>query len=231
MEQDVSPAVVTDSGRQLCDQVTKEVYAASDKSHIASEDAWPPTAEKYDLRWNLGSGNRIVGGLPETYNGHPVVDGPHQYVIKIALSTSTPPGELMPNYIEAIIWEQAVDEELAHLFAPVIAHGSEYRWIVMEEVDVLGKDFWNEHGPVPYHDTWKEFVQQYREFKDGLSEVPGEYGGEAGVDHSDSVVAVDYEHFLGSEWAGMYDSEKMRCITLDDIYCRNQSDDKAASGH
>jgi hypothetical protein len=217
MTQDTFTAVVTEAGRQLCDQVTKELFAASNKPHVASADAWPPTAETYGFRWDLSSGNRMVGGLPERYNDQPVVDGPHQYVIKIAESTSTPPGQLMSNYVETIIWEQAVDEELAHLFAPVIAHGSEYRWIVMEEVEVLGKDFWNEHGPVPYHDGWQEFVPQYREFEDALSEIPGEYGGEAGVDRSGTVVAVDYEHFLGSEWAGMYDRDLERHITFADI--------------
>ncbi|WP_435080033.1 hypothetical protein [Halococcus sp. AFM35] len=231
MSHDISSAVVTDSGRLLCEQMTKEVFAASDKSHVASEDAWPATAEKYGLRWNLGSGNRVVGGLPETYNGQSVVDGPHQYVIKISLSTDPPPGELMPNYIEAIIWEQAVDKELAHLFTPIIAYDSEYRWIVMEEVEVLGKDFWDGCGPVPYLDTWEEFDSQYQEFKEGLSEIPGEYGGEAGVNHSGSVVAVDYEHFLGSEWAGMFDREKMRCVTFADIGRRDRSDDTALSGH
>jgi hypothetical protein len=235
MKQGASTAVVTDAGREFCDQITNEVFAASDDAYHASPDKWTPIAEKYNLRWHLRSGSRMVGGLPQTYNGHSVVDGPHKYIIKIVHTIDVHYSEQISNYIEAIIWEQAVKHDLAHVFAPVIDHGAEYRWIVMEEVDVLGSDSWDEHGPIPYYDGQREYDAHREEFKQAFSAVPAAFGvslqGQIGVDHSGAVVAIDYEHLLGRSWAGMYDRRNKKHITVADLHRRNRTDNTASPEH
>jgi hypothetical protein len=228
---DTATAAVTDVGRDLCNQLVDDVFAAMERSRGARA-AWPSIAATYSLRWNLCSNSRLVGGLPTKHNGHAVVDGPHRYVIKIIESIDQPAGEQLPNYTEAIIWAQAVRHDLAHVFAPIIDRGRKYRWIVMEEVDVLGTNACCEHGSVPYHDVEQNGETLAQAFETAFSDVPGEFGvtlpGQIGVDRSGTVVAVDYAHLCGRAWAGMYDHRLERQVSFADLRRWNRTNGTAS---
>lgn len=221
MVQSPSTAEITEAGKHLTEAVTEELFTISDNPDRASVNAWPWVAEEHGFRWNLSSGTRVVGGLPEKHDGDQVVDGPHQYVLKISKNPTSPLNDYTANYIESTIWEQAVDDGFSHLFAPVVAHGEDYRWIVMEEVEAISDDSWKQYGPVPYN-RGEISHSKCEQFRESIGEISEDYGGEMGVDHSGSVVAVDYAHIEGTRWAGMRHPDKLRNITPKEVKKRKR---------
>lgn len=238
MSQNQPDAVVTDHGKQLCTQITEELYGFTDDQY-ASPDKWAGIAERYGIRWNLTAGQRMVGGLPERYNGEPLVDGPHQYIIKIEHSTHTAPNNYMANHLETLIWKQAIEQSVTHLFAPVIGHGPEYRWLIMEEVETIGQNGTRKHGPIPYHDDWTEHNALKQEFKETFGEVPMKFGAspssQIGIDQSGNIVAIDYAHCLthivgdSRIWAGTYDAINKRHISPAEANRRNSDTDTSST--
>ena len=223
-----SNATLTDRGWALCEQLTEELYTEYDNTPY---EGWKQLAAIYDFGWSVGSGNRVAGRLPDRIDGEPLVRGPHSYVLKIEFGTADDDSPMdRSNWIESTIWEQASDRGVTELFTPIIEHATDYRWLVMEEVETIGYD----HPSGTTHSPSDEMAQQRRDyeqevsaFEDRLDDAGLRLGldgdGQIGISRAGTVVALDYEHVSDETdpdqpaWIGSYDPNRGRRITAEDI--------------
>lgn len=221
-----SNATLTDYGRVLCEQLTEALYAQHDS---APYEGWKQLTAIYDFGWSVGSGNRVAGRLPSHIDGNPLVRGPHSYVLKIEFGTSADDNRIdRSNWIESTIWEQARDRGVSDLFAPIIARAADYRWLVMEEVEIIGYD--HPSGvtrPDEKEQQRRDYEQDVKAFENRLGDAGLGLGldgeGQIGISRAGSVVALDYEHVVDKtesdqpSWIGSYDPDRGRRITPQDI--------------
>lgn len=214
--------MLTDRGRALCDRLTEELYTTYDTNPYAG---WKQLAALHGFGWSVGSGNRVAGRLPSRLDGEPVVRGPHDYVLKIEFDVAADaPRTELGNWVEVTIWEQALERGVAELFAPVIDHAEDYRWLVMEEVETIGYDY--PDGPTSqlaqqaYERRVAAFEQRLNDAGLGLG-LDGK--GQIGVSRSGNVVALDYEHVVDESrldqpaWVGSYNPYRDKRLTEDDV--------------
>lgn len=221
-----SNATLTDYGRVLCEQLTEALYAQYDS---APYEGWKQLTAIYDFGWSVGSGNRVAGRLPSHIDGNPLVHGPHSYVLKIEFGTSTDDSRIdRSNWIESTIWEQATDRGVSGLFAPIVARAADYRWLVMEEVEIIGYDHPNGvTRPDKKEQQRRDYEQDVKAFENHLSDAGLGLGldgeGQIGISRAGTVVALDYEHIVDISdsdqpaWIGSYDPDRGRRITPEDI--------------
>jgi hypothetical protein len=223
-----SNAILTDPGRELCEQLTEELYA---KHASAPYEGWKQLAAIYDFGWSVGSGNRVAGRLPSHIDGEPLVRSFNSYVLKIEFGTSADDSPIdRSNWLESMIWKQATDRGVSDLFAPIIEHADDYRWLVMEEVETIGYDHPN--GTIRSRAEEKE--QQRRDYERDVATFDNRLAdaglglgldgeGQIGISASGTVVALDYEHVFDKSnpdqpaWIGSYDPDRGRRITPEDI--------------
>jgi hypothetical protein len=215
---DRSPAL-TVAGRVFCATLAHRVFERASLPATPSMcEVWETAAPSAGLRWSVCSGSRLVGGLPAVdRTGTQLVTGAREYVIKLELGTEQVPVTRYGNCREALVWDQATERGVAHLFAPVVDHANDYHWLVMEEVTTVGHDSWGGHGSPPHaaRPAIGPVEERFSDYDQALAEAGLEFGagyhGQVGLDHCDHLVALDYEHLhdvtarTDPVWAGTYD--------------------------
>lgn len=216
--------MLTDRGRTLCDRLTEELYTTYDSPYAG----WKQLTALYGFGWSVGSGNRVAGQLPSRLDGEPIVQGPHDYVLKIEFDVGADaPRTEMGNWVEAIIWEQAQNRDLSDLFAPVVDHAEDYRWLVMEEVETIGYDY--PEGPPGHAQPFQqqEYERRVSAFEERLADaglglgIDGE--GQIGISRAGNIVALDYEHVTDESgvdqpaWIGSYNRHREERLTAEDV--------------
>ncbi|UPM41814.1 hypothetical protein [Halocatena salina] len=219
-----SDSLLTDRGRALCDRLTEELYTTDDSPYAE----WKQLTALHGFGWSVGSGNRVAGRLPARLDGEPIVRGPHDYVLKIEFDVNpdTPRTE-MGNWVEAMIWEQAEERGVSGLFAPVIDHAEDYRWLVMEEVETIGYDYPEravDHSQTRQQEEYERRVSTFEKRLDDAGLGLGLDGaGQIGVSRSGSIVALDYEHVTDESdvdqpaWIGSYNRYRGERLTAEDV--------------
>jgi hypothetical protein len=232
--QSEASAALTAAGRAFCTRLANSTLNGSSPERTTPCDVWQRTAPDADLRWSVCSGSRLVGGLPVVnQTGEQLVEGPHEYVLKLELGTDQVPIARYGNHREALVWEQACERGVEHLFAPVIGHANNYRWLVMEETVVIGHDTWGGHGTPPRatHQQITALDDQPGQYEQALERAGLDFGasffGQVGINRRDHLVALDYEHLHDATartepvWAGTYDPAQRVLITAVDAQDRN----------
>lgn len=220
--------VLTDAGRAFCQRLTDELYA---NYGTDPHRGWKQLTALYDFDWSVGSGSRVVGRLPDRVEGRPMVDGPGAYVLKIEFGVSDFHNAIdLGNWVEATVWEQARERGVTELFAPVVDHSTDYRWLVMEEVETIGYDYPRASDRRVLDESTeqrREYEQRVATFERRLGEVGLGLGadgtGQIGVSRSGRIVALDYEHVTDESehgqpaWIGSYDEQRGRRLMEIDI--------------
>lgn len=217
-----SNSVLTDRGRALCDRLTEELY-----TYDSPYAGWKQLTALYGFGWSVESGNRVAGRLPSRLEGEPIVRGPHDYVLKIEFGVEADaPRTEMSNWVEATIWEQAEERGVSDLFAPVVDHAGDYRWLVMEEVETIGYDYPEalERSQTPQQREYERRVSTFEERLDDAGLGLGLGGeGQIGISRSENVVALDYEHVIDESgvdqraWIGSYNRHREERLTAEDV--------------
>ncbi|RRJ32473.1 hypothetical protein [Halocatena pleomorpha] len=219
-----SNSILTDRGRALCDRLTEELYTTDSRPY----EEWKRLTALYGFGWSVGSGNRVAGRLPAQLNGEPIVQGSCDYVLKIEfdVDADTPHTE-MGNWVEATIWKQAEERGVTDLFASVIAHAEDYRWLVMEEVETIGYDHpqgSTDPSQTQQREAYERRVSMFEQQLDDAGLGLGLDGaGQIGVSQSGNVVALDYEHVIDESgvdqpaWIGSYNRYRGERLTAEDV--------------
>lgn len=232
-----SSVTLTDRGRALCDQLTEELYEEYDTDPYSG---WKQLTAIHDFGWSVGSGNRVAGRLPPRMDGEPIVQGPHNYVLKIEFDAPDEASHTeLSNWIETVIWKQAAERGVTDLFAPVIDHASDYRWLVMEEVETIGYDYPNRIATPQNEETaqqQQEYERRVASFESRLADAGLGLGldgeGQIGVSRTGNVVALDYEHVTDESvpdqpaWVGSYNQHRGRRLTPNDINISDRRRDR-----
>lgn len=219
-----SNSILTDRGRALCERLTEELYTTYDSPYAG----WKQLTALYGFGWSVGSGNRVVGRLPAQLNGEPIVQGPHNYVLKIEFDVDDDaPRTEVGNWVETTVWEQAKERGVSDLFAPIIDAAGDHRWLVMEEVETIGYDYPEGSGDHAQTRQQQEYERRVSTFEERLNDAGLGLGldeeGQIGVSRSGTVVALDYEHVTDESgvdqpaWIGSYNRYREERLTAEDV--------------
>ncbi len=212
------PNHLTAAGREYVDHLVNQFEEESKSEDEHSAAIWERLAKSEGFEWALMSGSRCVARLPTTIQGVPLVEGTRNHVIKIDIGAIQQVSDPIrwQNYTEMHIWQQAQERNVENLFAAIIAVDTEsYRWLVMEECTVIGRDTMRvEIGDKreircdsPIETKMKRLAADdpssipdspISELKSGLSaaglKIGASYQGQVGVTQDGDVVLLDYAH-------------------------------------
>lgn len=212
------PSHLTDAGREYVEHLVDQFEEEYKSEDGHSTTIWEKLAKSEGFEWALMSGSRCVARLPTTIQGVPLVEGTGNYVIKVdigAIQQASDPIRWQ-NYREVHIWQQAQERNVENLFAAIIAADTEsYRWLVMEECTVIGRDSMKvqigdrrkTRCDSPIETKMKRIAADdpssipdnpISELKSGLSatglKIGASYQGQVGITQDGDVVLLDYAH-------------------------------------